>query len=49
MKAKTYGINFLVTSRLQLNIFSHKRLATKTFIPYALTFILLLKNIQLSR
>jgi len=35
MKAKTYGINFLVVSSLQ----------TKKFIPYALAFILILESI----
>jgi hypothetical protein len=40
IKAKTYGINFLVASH-----FSHKRLATKKFIPYVLAFILILKSI----
>ncbi len=36
MKAKTYGIKLLVTSHLQLNIFSCKWFATKFFIPYVL-------------
>jgi hypothetical protein len=45
MKAKTYGINFLVASRLQLNIFSCKWFTTKKFISYVLTFIPILKNI----
>ncbi len=49
MKAKTYGIIFLVVSRLQLNIFSYKLLAIKKFIPYVLAFILILKTIQLSK
>ncbi len=34
MKAKTYGINFLVASSLQLNIFNYELLATKNIIPY---------------
>jgi hypothetical protein len=34
MKAKTYGINFLVASDMQLNIFSCKLFATKKIIPY---------------
>ncbi len=34
MKAKTYGINFLVSNILQLNIFSDKVLAIQKFIPY---------------
>ncbi len=42
-KAKTYGINFFVASCLQLKMCSHKQLATKKFIPYVLTFILILK------
>jgi len=45
MKAKTYGIKFLVISHLQLNIFSHKPLTTKKVYPYVLAFILILKNI----
>jgi hypothetical protein len=45
MKDKTYGINFLGASRLQLNIFSCKQLATKFFIPYVLSFIIILKSI----
>jgi hypothetical protein len=45
MKAKKYGLNFLITSRLQLNIFSGKQLVTKKFIPYFLTFIIILKII----
>jgi hypothetical protein len=34
MKAKTYGINFVVASNLQLNIFSHELLTIKKFVPY---------------
>jgi len=45
MKAKTYGINFLVASHLQLKMFSRKWLATKKFIPYVLAFIIILKSI----
>jgi hypothetical protein len=45
MKAKTYGIKFLVASRLWLKMFSRKWLTTEKFIPYVLTFIFILKNI----
>ncbi len=45
MKVKTYGINFLILGHLRLNSFSRKRRATKKFIPYVLTFILILKYI----
>jgi hypothetical protein len=45
MKAKTYGIKFLIASRLQLSIFSRKRLATKNIIPYVLAFIFIFKSI----
>ncbi len=38
MKAKTYGIIFLVTSCLRLNIFSYKPLATKKVYPICLGF-----------
>jgi hypothetical protein len=38
LKAKTYGVNFLVASLLQLKMFSHKRLAIKKFIPYVFNF-----------
>jgi hypothetical protein len=45
MKAKTYVINFLVASNLQLKMFSRKWLTTKKFIPYVSIIILILKNI----
>jgi hypothetical protein len=45
MKAKTYGISFLVASHLQLNMFCCKQLTIKKFIPYVLAFIPILKNI----
>ncbi len=41
MKAKTYGINLLIISSLQLKIINHKQLATKKFIRYVLGFILI--------
>jgi len=46
LKAKTYGIMFLITSRLRLNIFSYKQLGTENFIPYVLGFIFILKSIK---
>ncbi len=49
MKAKTYGIIFLITSCLQLKFFSRKQLATKKFISHVFAFILIFKNMQLSR
>jgi hypothetical protein len=45
MKAKIYGLKFLVVSQLQLKMFSHKWFAIKKFIPYVLAFILILKSI----
>jgi len=45
MKAKTYGIKFLVVSGLWLKMFSRKWFTTKKFIPYVLAFILILKSI----
>jgi hypothetical protein len=43
MKAKTYGINFLIATYLRLKM-SRKQLAMKKFIPYVLAFILILKK-----
>jgi hypothetical protein len=45
MKAKTYGINCLVVSHLQLKLFNLKQPVTKKFIPYVLAFIIILKSV----
>ncbi len=45
MKAKTYGIIFLVANRLRLKMFNSKQIAIKKFIPYVLAFILIWKSI----
>jgi hypothetical protein len=43
MKAKTYGINFLIVSCLRLKTFNCKQVATKKFIVNVLVFIVILK------
>jgi len=45
MKAKTYGIKFLVVNHFQLKILVANHLQLKNFIPYVLAFILILKSI----
>ncbi len=44
MKAKTYGINFLVA-----RILSCKQLTTKKFIPYVLAFIIMIAKKNCSK
>ncbi len=44
MKIKIWD-KVLVASSLQLKMFNHKLLVSKKFIPYVLSFILVLKSI----